>query len=182
MGRTYARVKVDIWTNAKFRRLSPSAQHLYFTLVTDPDMSYCGIADWRPRRLSGKAGAWLVESIELAASELIDSRMVIICEGTEEALVRSFVRHDGVLQNAKLAVSAAHAVGAVSSTNLMGIAIHEFQRAKKEHPEWTAWKSGELDSVLKGEGIDARKIDPFGPDYAPRIGRIRPEGLGGDES
>lgn len=182
MARRYARVKIDIWRNAEFRRLSTHAQHLYFTLLTNPEMSYCGITDWRPARLSGMAGAWMRDSIDLAALELLESRMVIICEDTEEALIRSFVRHDGVLQNAKLAKSAANAVSNVSSVDLMGIVTHEIARAKKEYPKWVAWGFDEITEVLKGERIDAHEIDPFAPGLAPAIGRLRPEIEGGEDA
>lgn len=172
MARTYARIKVGIWHDDTFRSLSSHAQHLYFTLLTDPDLSYCGIADWRPKRISGKAEAWLPESVEVAACELADKRMVLFCDDTEEALVRSFVRHDGVLQNAKLAVSAANAVGSISSNALRSIVVGELRRAKKENPEWAAWKVAPLLAVLERDASDAHEIDPFGPDFGPSLGRI----------
>jgi len=182
MARTYARIKVDIWHNDDFRALSSHAQHLYFTLITDPGLSYCGLADWRPKRIASKSGAWLAEAVELAAVELIESRFIVICEDTEEALVRSFVRHDGVLQNAKLAVSASNAIGSIGSSALRGVVIHELKRAKKENPDWTAWKVDALKAVLKGNSLDAHEIDPFGPDMAPALGRLRTTPEGGDES
>jgi len=172
MARTYARVKVDIWHDDDFRRLSSAAQHLYFTLLTDPDLSYCGIADWRPKRMAGRAGAWMADAVEIAACELLEKHMVIVCEDTEEALVRSFLRHDGVLQNAKLAVSAANAIGSIASNDLRGIVVHELKRLKKENPEWTAWKVDSINKVLTREAINAKQIDPFGPDFAPRLGDI----------
>lgn len=177
MARTYARIKTALWHDDDWRSLSMPAQHLYFTLTTDPNLSYCGIADWRPTRLSGKAGAWPVASVEMAARELCDARFLMICEATEEALVRSFVRHDGVLQNAKLSVSAANAVGSIASNDLRAIVIGEFQRAKKESPEWAAWKADAMKSLLRRKAVDVHDVDPFGPDLAPTLGRL----LGGDE-
>lgn len=182
MARTYARVKVNVWNDGAFRALSMPAQHLYFTLITDPELSYCGLADWRPRRIAAKSGAGLVEVVEMAAVELIEARFVVVCEDTEEALVRSFLRHDGVLQNAKLAVSASNAIGAIGSLAIQRVVIHELKRAKKDNPEWTAWKVDGLNAVLKQESMDAREIDPFGPDLAPGLGRLRPDSEGGDES
>lgn len=171
MARTHARMKVAIWHDDDFRALSMPAQHLYFTLSTDPDLSYCGIADWRPARLAGKANAWIQDAIEAAAYELTAARFIAICEATEEALVRSFVRHDGVLQNAKLCVSAANAVASVASNDLRSIVVAELVRAKKEEPEWVAWKSDAVRSVLRRKATDIREVDPFGPDLAPSLGR-----------
>lgn len=182
MARTYARIKVDIWHDDAFRALSSHAQHLYFTLITDPELSYCGIADWRPKRIAGKSGAAMPEVVELAAVELCDARFIVVCEETEEVLVRSFVRHDGVLQNAKLAVSASNAIGAIASNALRAVVIHELVRAKQDNPEWTAWKVDGLKAVLRRKAEDAREIDPFGPDLAPALGRLRPGSEEGDGS
>lgn len=171
MARTYANVKIAIWHDDDFRRLSMPAQHLYFTLITDPDLSYAGVADWRPARIAGRAEAWLPESVEAAAAELCDAGFVFVCERTEEVLVRSYVRHDGMLKNAKLATSAANAVGAIASNDLRRIIVAELIRAKKDDPSLTAWKGGALDAVLARESVDYREVDPFGPDLAPSLGR-----------
>lgn len=184
MARTYARIKVDIWNDDGFRALSPTAQHLYLVLLTDPQLSYCGVADWRPKRIAGKAEAWTPESVEMGAHELIQRHLLIVCEDTEEALVRSFMRHDGVLQNAKLAVSAANAVSAVASNGLRGILAHELNRLAKEHKDWAAWKAAPIQSALKKDQIDPRDADLFGPDFAPALGRIwaMPENAFGADS
>lgn len=172
MARTYANVKVGIWHDDDFRSMSMPAQHLYFTLITDPDLSYAGISDWRPKRISGKAEAWLPEAVEAAAIELTGKRFILICERTEEVLVRSFLRHDGLLKNAKLAISAANAIAAIASNDLRAIAVSEAIKAKKENPEWSAWKHDAIKAVLHRKATDASEIDPFGPDLAPALGRL----------
>jgi hypothetical protein len=40
--RDHARVNLDIWGDDDWRDLTPPAQHLYFTLYTDPELSFCG--------------------------------------------------------------------------------------------------------------------------------------------
>ena len=177
MARTYAKIEVGIWHNDDFRALSTPAQHLYFTLVTDPEISYAGVTDWRPNRLSGKAGAWPVALIESAAYELITAHFVLICESTEEALVRTFVRHDGALKNAKLSVSVANAVGSIASNELRSVVVSEMQKAKKDHPDWTAWGNDSVRSVLRRKAVDVADMDLFGADLAPAMGRQ----FGGDD-
>jgi len=172
MARSHARVKTSIWHDDEFRDMSMPAQHLYFALLTDPGLSYAGIADWRPKRLAGRAGAWTSQAVEVAGCELLDSRFVIICEDTEEALVRSFLRHDGALQNAKLSVSAANAIGAIASNELRGIVINELQRLKRDFPEWAAWRADSIKTALRRKAINAKEIDPFSPDFSPALGRI----------
>lgn len=172
MARQYTNIGVAIWHDDDFRRLSMPAQHLYFVLSTDPDLTYAGIADWRPKRISGKAEAWLPEAVETAAHELAAARFVYICERTEEILVRSCVRHSGALRNAKLAVSVANAVASIASNDLRAVAVAEMKRAKKEEPELGAWKHASLKAVLGRVSVDHRDLDPFGPDLAPDLGRL----------
>lgn len=182
MARTYARVKVDIWNDDDFRELSAYAQYLYFTLITDPELSYCGVTDWRPRKIAGKSGATLPEALEMAAVELIEAHFIVVCEATEEVLVRTFLRHDGVLQNAKLAVSASNAIAAIGSNALRWVVMHELKRAKKDNPDWTAWKVDRLKDMLGRKATDIREIDPFGPDLAPALGRLRADSEGGEDA
>lgn len=172
MARTYSNVQTGIWHDDDFRRLSPLAQHLYLYLLTSPGLSYAGLADWRPNRISGMAEAWTPEAIEYAGAELAQAKFILVCERTEEALVRTFLRHDGLLKNAKLAVSAANAVASIASNDLRAVAIHEAGKAKKEHPEWSAWKHDAIKTMLKRNGISADDLDPFGPDLAPALGRL----------
>jgi len=45
MAREFAKIKASIWQDDDFRALPVEAQHLYFVVLTDPDLSYCGVAD-----------------------------------------------------------------------------------------------------------------------------------------
>ena len=98
MARTQANVYLTIWADPDFRTLSPDAQWLYFVMLTHETLNYCGVMDWRPARLASMTAGMTVDRVEGAAFELGQRRMIAVDEVTEEALVRSFVRHDGVLK------------------------------------------------------------------------------------
>src|SRR3954447_16815038 len=105
MAREYARLRIDIWIDDNFRRLSPPAQHLYFVLLTSPSLSYCGVSDWRPGRIAAAAAGWTAEAVEAAGRELTECQYIVPDAGTEEVLIRSFIRHDGLMKESRVAVS-----------------------------------------------------------------------------
>lgn len=134
MAREYARVKVGIWGDPDFRLLTPDAQHLYFLLLTSPSLNLVGVADWRPNRIAALAGGWTARKVKAAGDELQGARYLIIDEDTEEVLIRSFVRHDGVLKSPKTGVALANDFAALSSRKLMEAVALEVARAADEDP------------------------------------------------
>lgn len=164
MAREFAKVKAGIWQDDDFRALPYQAQHLYFVILTDPELSYCGVADWRPKRMLPKSAGWTLTELESAANILAEKRLLIIDEDTEEVLVRSFLRHDGVMAHNKLCVSAATAYAALASNTIRGVVVHELRRLEQEYSDWPAWGRTQVRDVLK-----RNPLDPFGPDFEHRL-------------
>lgn len=164
MAREWAKIKAGIWQDDDFRALPFHAQHLYFVILTDPELSYCGVADWRPRRILPKSAGWTLEALQDAAGILAEKRLLIIDEDTEEVLVRSFLRHDGVMAHNKLCVSATIAYGAVASNVLRGVIVHEMKRLEREYSQWPVWERPQVKDVVK-----RNPLDPFGPDFEPYL-------------
>lgn len=135
MAREYARVKVTIWGDVDFRGLTPAAQHLYFMLLTDPDLNMAGIADWRPSRIVRRAAGWTVAAVNDAAQELADRDFIVLEEATEEALVRSFVRHDGVLKSPNLTRAMVKDYAAAGSDAIRETIAREVARGAQEEPD-----------------------------------------------
>lgn len=163
MPREYAKVKAGIWQDDDFRALPFHAQHLYFVILTDPELSYAGVTDWRPKRLLPRASGWTINTLEAAAATLVDQRLLIIDEDTEEVLVKSFLRHDGVMMHNKLCVSAMNSYAAVASNLLRGVIVHELQRLANEFPEWPTWERVQVKDVLKRSPIDPRNTEIYNP-------------------
>ena len=167
MAREFASINLGIWNDDEFRDLTPGAQHLYFLLLTEPRLSYCGVADWHPKHLMQRAKGWSVHEILDAAVDLLDRRLVLICDDTDEYLIRSFVRHDGVMSHPKLCVSAARAVAATGSNALRQVVIGELVRLKKDRPELPAWGRDEVAEVVKRKHLDGKAVDPFSEPFSP---------------
>lgn len=152
MAREHARVKLSIWDDDDFRALSPAAQHLYFVLTIHPTLSYCGVADWRPSRLTGFASGWTVEAIETAAKELAADLYIVIDEEKEEVLLRSFIRNDELMEQPNLAVAMRKAHRSISSPTLRGIVIHELIRLHHDKPDLKGW--AKVSEMLAWPSVD----------------------------
>ena len=101
MARNYAQIKVTIWQDDDFRALPVPAQHLYFLLLTSPTLNLAGVTDWRPNRLATLSAGWTPKAVRAASTALVEAGYVLIDDDTEEALVRTLIRHDGILRNPK---------------------------------------------------------------------------------
>ena len=173
MARDRANINTGIWNDADFRQLSPAAQWLYFLLMTHPTLTYVGVADWRPKRITPFAASLTVGFIEDAASELSDGHYIVIDEDTEEVLIRSFLKHDGILKQPRLAVSMANAYAQTASNTIRGVVVHELRKQREEHPEYKCWGDSRVSDVLSqpsfGPGL-ALASPSVGPRVAPGLG------------
>ena len=99
MARDYARVFTQIWNDNDFRRLSRDAQCLYIQIISQRDITLVGVTTYAPRRWAQGCNDETVASIDDAIIELEHGRFVVVDHETDEVWVRTFVKHDGVLDN-----------------------------------------------------------------------------------
>lgn len=136
MARDYTVVRVTIWNDPDFVARSTDAQWLYFALLTHPLIDSCGVVPWREAHLIKRSAGMTVERLRTAACELADAGLVAVDPDTEEALVRSFVRHDGVLKSPNMTKALVREHGAIASLTIKALVSREVRRATREHPEW----------------------------------------------
>lgn len=161
MARTYAKVALAIWADDDFRRLSVQAQALYFKLLTSPTLNPAGVADWRPKRLAMLTGGQTPEDVERAASELARALYIVVDDDSEEVLLRSFIRHDGVLKNVKVTSAMMTNYAAIASTDIRGVLVHELQRLYKEDPGLSGWTLAR--ERLTDRALDPAELSPYSP-------------------
>lgn len=154
MAREFAQIRLDIWNDTDFRDLGGNAQHLYFMLLTAPSLTYCGVADWRPGRLAALVGDWTADTVRAAAVELRRELFIVTDEETEEVLIRSFVKHDGIMRNSKMATAMATAAAGVASRTLRGVLVYTLQRMHAKSPELSGFNSKTAAAMLEREAID----------------------------
>lgn len=155
MARDRANINTDIWNDDDFRSLSAGAQLLYFQLLTSATLTYAGVADWRPNRLAALASGRSASEVRSAGEELSEGLYIVTDEDTEEVLIRSFMKHDGLLQKPNVAKAMVKAYDRVYSLTLKGVIVHELNRLHEQFPEWKAF---EVEAVLDVMGN--RSVNP----------------------
>lgn len=158
MARDYAQVRHDMWSDDKWRALTVPAQHLYLLLLSDPRLSYCGVTDWHPGKIANRAKECTGKDIVIAAAELADTWFVVIDEESEEVCIRSYLKHDPVLKNPRLAVTMAKDFGVVGSNKIRAAIVWELQRLKKAEPDLPAWEKPQVKTVLKQNAVNPREM------------------------
>lgn len=141
MARDHARIHVSIWSDEDFRALPAVAQNMWFTLLSQPRLSYCGVLDYMPTRLAQLSAKATVRSVGSAVNRLVASRFVTVDPETGELLLRSFVRHDGLLSQPNVTKRMAKDYESVLSPALKATIEAELRRAFTEDPEMKGWEA-----------------------------------------
>jgi len=143
-----------MWGDDEWRELSLGAQHLYLHLLTSPTLSYAGVADWRPARLAGVSKDATSAKVTAAADELESKVFVVRDDETEEILIRSFLKHDGLLKKPNVAKAMVVAFTKTVSPTIRGVIVHELTRLHEKHPEWSAFALGEVREILERPSVN----------------------------
>ena len=128
MAREFAKVYMSIWGNPDFTRLSVGAQRLYVFLISQPDLSRAGTITLAFNR-------WLSRVVDYSREELLDdlaelaqTRFVVVDEGTEELLVRSYIRNDEGWKSPNIMISVAAAARQVMAGTLRAVIAQQVAR------------------------------------------------------
>lgn len=135
-GRSEARIFTSIWKDKDFLTLTGPAQRLYFFLLSQPELTHCGVMPLRPPTRWVRYGAGLtVEEIQAALKELeggAPNPFVLSDSETGELLVRSLIRRDRVLRQPYVFTSAVESLDEVASPFLRAAILTELERAHAE--------------------------------------------------
>lgn len=168
MARDHARIWRDIWGDDDWRDLTSSAQWLYLHLTSTRGLSLCGIADWRPSRIAAHTADLTAADVEQFATELEDGHFAIIDRDTDEALIRSWVKHDGLMKSPNMAKALAKAHDAAGSKVLRAVAVHQLKKLKEYEPQLLGWANvGNLLRKRSMEVSEAFEILPPNPSLNP---------------
>jgi hypothetical protein len=130
MPRTEARVFTSIWNDPQFLALPGSAQRLYMFLLSQPDLTYCGVMPLRPGRWAKKAADLTVAGIERDLKELeAAERMFVLADAENgELLVRTLLRNDGIWKQPNLLKQARESADQVESPMIRMRLMAELER------------------------------------------------------
>ena len=145
MARDHARVNIDIWTDDDWRDLTHDGQWLYLNLVTGRSLSFAGMADWRPARIAALTRDLEAADVERFAIELIDERFILPDPDTEEVLIRSFVKWDGLMRTPNIAKAMARDHGHAGSSILRSVFVDQMCKFHEKEPGLSGWNhAGDL--------------------------------------
>jgi len=151
-------VNGDIWNDPDFRQLPADAQRLYLYLWTSPLRTYCGSHDWRPGRIIAYVSNVSLDGIRKAADCLIARHFIVLDEGTEEVLVRSWARFDGLMAGRNMAVALASAWHSLASPTLREVAAHEVKRIHRDNPGFACWQVDSVKAILAAPSRSAKEL------------------------
>lgn len=157
MPRDHARIQTAIWSDPDFRALPERAQRMYFLILSQPRLNYCGVLDYMPTRLAKFAADSTPRTVGNAVN-LLESRGFVVEDAeTSELLVRSFVRHDGLLESPNVTKAMVKDYWAVLSDDIKKAVVEELSRAYTANPDQKGWKglseaSTALFSMVTGKG------------------------------
>lgn len=140
MARDHARIQVALWSDPDFRALSCEAQRMYLVILSQPRLSYCGSLDYLPSRLAVLAADETPDDVEQAVKALESHRYVVVDRDTHELLVRTFVRHDGLLGSPNVTKAMLKDRAALLSEPLRHVLDDELRRAYRNDPRAAGWK------------------------------------------
>jgi hypothetical protein len=101
MARTHARILCSIWRDEKFVALPAELQRFYFLLLSQSDLSLCGVLPYRPKRWSRLTPDDTLRTVEEAVDGLERTGYVVVDRDTDELWIRTFIKWDGILQSHK---------------------------------------------------------------------------------
>lgn len=95
--RAFARMTTDFHDEPSIRNLTSDQQWAYDVVYKRPDLSRCGVVAYTPRRWAKYAKGMTETKLRRLYDQLAATRHVVLDDDSEELLIRTYVRHDGLL-------------------------------------------------------------------------------------
>jgi hypothetical protein len=168
MASSYAKVMRSVWSDDDFRALSPRGQHLFLLLISQPQISYAGHLAYTPKRWAKLSNGCTPEEVEHAIAELEVARFVVRDVETDELLIRTYPRNDGVTDSPNLVVALWKAWAEIVSPKLRAIVARELpekvfdgERFPEPPPELVALHHDETAGQRTSEPVTEPIAEPI---------------------
>lgn len=139
MANDHARIRRDIWGDDDWRDLSSPAQWLYMHLLTSPALTFCGTTDWRPSRIASTTGELQDSDVETFGTELTSARFILPDVESEEVMIRSWIKHDGLLRSPNMAKRLVKDHDRIASRILRGTVVDQLAILFEKGSEGAGW-------------------------------------------
>jgi hypothetical protein len=128
MARSYAQMSTSMWRNGDFLGLPSALQRVYMLLSTQSDVSAVGVLHLSVTRWAGRAPDTTVDDINRALDGLAERRFIVLDRGSEEVLLRAFLRWDNGYKNPKRLPAIRDAANEIESRTIVRALAVEFER------------------------------------------------------
>lgn len=129
MARKFGQINSQTWTDTDFKQdLGVDAQWLYFVLISQSNLNGAGVVPLQDRKWRKYARDMNGGRIEAALEELRSYWYVLVDEETEEVLIRTFIRNDGLWKQPNVLLGALRSAEGVMSDTLRAVIWDELQR------------------------------------------------------
>ncbi|MEG8275728.1 hypothetical protein [Streptomyces sp. AHA2] len=128
MARGHGRILTSIWEDADFLKLDEREQRFYLFLISQPNLNHAGLLPLTLRRWSRKAKDLTSADVEKRLQSLDEAQFIVVDDDTEELLIRSFVRNDGVWRMPKVMGAMVSGALEISSRRLQEALLAEMDR------------------------------------------------------
>jgi len=135
VARNEARIFATIWKDEHFRALPRSAQGQYLYLLSQSDLSYCGLIPLRVGRWARAAAGLTTDDVLTDLKTLAEAAprpFIVVDEETEEVFVRSLIRRDEIWKQPNLMKAARDAARLIESSAIRAALVEELHRIPVE--------------------------------------------------
>ncbi|RLK54847.1 hypothetical protein [Actinokineospora cianjurensis] len=132
MARDHARIYCTIWDDDDFLSLSTLAKLVYIHLLSQKKLSYAGLLDLAAKRWARAHPDHDVAEVRAALAELAAARMILVDHDTEEVLIRTLIRNDGIAKQPQVLAAALRQAYAIESPILRAALAAELRRLPME--------------------------------------------------
>ncbi|MEU6057952.1 hypothetical protein [Streptomyces sp. NPDC047097] len=149
MARGHGRILASIWEDDDFLALTQPQQRLYLFLISQPNLNHAGLLPMTLRRWARKAAGLTASELELQLDALAAAGFIVLDDDTEEILIRTFVRNDGVWRMPKVMGAMVSGAMEIESKALRRALVAEMDRIPLDElsTEPTKLRSGEGPSI-----------------------------------
>jgi hypothetical protein len=126
MARDHGRVESALWyEDQDWRALDGPAQRLYLMLISEPNITWAGTVALTVRRWAGTSTDSSIDTVMQSLKTLEHARYIAVDEDTEELLVRTFIKNNGVHKQPRVFMAAADQAARIASRPLRYVLASE---------------------------------------------------------
>jgi hypothetical protein len=126
--RLYARTSTDMPDEPSIKALDVEAQWLYDRLRFRPELTRCGVVSYRPAMWAELGANATERKVRTWTKQLIASNHIVVDEPRAECLVRTYVRHDGLLAQPNVVANMVNDFHLITSEKIRLAFLIEFRR------------------------------------------------------